>query len=373
MNSRAFISVFVTASILLFPGVTFAKTASCPCSPCKCSPCTCGGGGSKSSGGKHHDRHGHDHGSSFGVGGTVGLGGIGHRTSEPNPFGVGGGEKPVAHTEEKRTTKRKEHEPTGSTFDEIKLTGIEGKGEIAPPGTFNVNNDDEKPPDLPKGEVFTPKTATIDDVKKAHDDYLKAWSDWVKKQPNWNSLVHDWTQSPSTEEGNEKSAKAKKKIDKLNDQFNAGDGKQLVDDWKTKFDNALKSGASVEDNGLVPPAKNDIEKKKYAVITAQNHLNKAKSFYDWKKQSAANQDEEVKKAQDALSNWGATSTNDPKYKAAVADFDKKISDAGAKWAATDEGKQEMKKVHDAEKDLDKAKDAWKPFEKFEEKKAASNP
>src|SRR5437588_793784 len=215
MNSRAFISVFVTASILLFPGVTFAKTASCPCSPCKCSPCTCGGGGSKSSGGKHHDRHGHDHGSSFGVGGTVDLGGIGHRTSEPNPFGVGGGEKPVAHTEEKRTTKRKV-------------------------------------------------------------------------------------------------------------QLKARDSKQLVDDWKTKFENALKSGASVEDNGLVPPAKNDIEKKKYAVITAQNHLNKAKSFYDWKKQSAANQDEEVKKAQDALSNWGATSTNDPKYKAAVADFDKTI-------------------------------------------------
>jgi hypothetical protein len=33
----------------------------------------------------------------------------------------------------------------------------------------------------------------------------------------------------------------------------------------------------------------------------------------------------------------------------------------------------MKKVHDAEKELDKAKDAWTPFEKFEEKKAASNP
>jgi hypothetical protein len=48
-------------------------------------------------------------------------------------------------------------------------------------------------------------------------------------------------------------------------------------------------------------------------------------------------------------------------------------DAGAKWAATDEGKQEMKKVHDAEKELDQAKDAWKPFEKCEDKKAASNP
>jgi hypothetical protein len=57
----------------------------------------------------------------------------------------------------------------------------------------------------------------------------------------------------------------------------------------------------------------------------------------------------------------------------MAYLDKKISDAGAKWAATDEGKQEMKKVHEAEKELDKAKDAWKPFEKYEEKKAASNP
>ena len=61
------------------------------------------------------------------------------------------------------------------------------------------------------------------------------------------------------------------------------------------------------------------------------------------------------------------------YKAALADLEKKINNAGAKWAGIDEGKAEMKKVHDAEKELDKAKDAWKPFEKFEEKKAASNP
>ena len=177
----------------------------------------------------------------------------------------------------------------------------------------------------------------------------------------------------STPRPRQKSAKAKKKIDKLSDQFDEGDGKKLLDDWKTAFDNALKSGASVEDNGLVPPAKNDIEKKKYAVITAQNHLNKAKSFYDWKKQNAANQAEEVKKAQDALSNSGASSTNDPKYKAALADWDKAFKEAGAKWVATDEGKQEVNKVHEAEKELDKAKDAWKPFEKYEEKKSASNP
>jgi hypothetical protein len=212
----------------------------------------------------------------------------------------------------------------------------------------------------------------MEDLKKAHDDYYKAVADWLKKQPGWNQLVHDRTQSPSTEEGNKKIAKAQKKIDKLYDQFDAGDGKKLLDDWKTAFDNALKSGASVEDNGLVPPAKDDIEKKKYAVITAQNHLNQAKSFYDWKKQSAANQDEEVKKLGKALSD-SATSTKDPKYKAALADLEKAVNEAGAKWAATEEGKEEAKKLHEAEKGLDKAKEAWKPFEKYEEKKAASNP
>jgi hypothetical protein len=371
MKTRVIVASFLAANALLFSiSSAVAKTASCPCSPCKCSPCTCGGGGSK--GGKHHDKE-HGHGSSVSVGGTVDLSGIGHRTAEPDPFATGGGDKPVVHTEEKRTTKHRDKEPTSSTFDEIKLTGIEGKGEITPPGPVNVSNDDEKPPDLPQREVFAPKTVTIDDVKKAHDDYIKAWSDWAKKQPDWNSLIHDWTQSSNTEEGNKKSAKAKKKIDKMFDQFGVGDGKKLLDDWKTAFDNALKSGASVDDNGLVPPAQNDIEKKKYAVIKAQNDLKNAQKNYDLIRQNAANQDEEVKKAQDALSNSGATSVNDPKYKAAVTDLDKKVSDAGAKWAATEQGKAAAKELHDAEKELDKAKDAWKALEKYEDKKAASNP
>ena len=50
-----------------------------------------------------------------------------------------------------------------------------------------------------------------------------------------------------------------------------------------------------------------------------------------------------------------------------------MNNAGAKWAGTDEGKAEMKKVHHAEKELDKATDAWKAFETYQEKKAASNP
>ena len=85
----------------------------------------------------------------------------------------------------------------------------------------------------------------------------------------------------------------------------------------------------------------------------------------------------MKKAQKLLSDSGASSTNDYLslyiYEAALADLEKKINNAGAKWAGIDEGKAEMKKVHHAEKELDKAKDAWKPFEKYQEKKAASNP
>lgn len=54
--------------------------------------------------------------------------------------------------------------------------------------------------------------------------------------------------------------------------------------------------------------------------------------------------------------------------AASDDFNKAIEKAGQKWASTDEGKAETKKLHDAEKELDKVKEAWKPFEKYAESK-----
>src|SRR5437868_4468591 len=126
MKTRVAIFSFIAAGFL------FASNAfSCPCHPCKCSPCTCGGMGSKSGGGKHHGdhHHGHDHGggASVGVGADVDLSSVGHRTREADPFANGGNDKPVAHTEEKRTTKKKEREPTPTSFDEIALTGDEAK------------------------------------------------------------------------------------------------------------------------------------------------------------------------------------------------------------------------------------------------------
>jgi len=40
------------------------------------------------------------------------------------------------------------------------------------------------------------------------------------------------------------------------------------------------------------------------------------------------------------------------HRAALAELEKKINSAGAKWAGIDEGRAEMKKVHHAEKELD---------------------
>ena len=80
------------------------------------------------------------------------------------------------------------------------------------------------------------------------------------------------------------------------DQFSAGDGKQLFDNWKRAFDNGLKSGANIDDNALVPQAKADLEKKKYAVIEPRTISISQKRFYDLKRENAANQDDEVKKA-----------------------------------------------------------------------------
>src|SRR5438270_12344256 len=77
-----------------------------------------------------------------------------------------------------------------------------------------------------------------------------------------------------------------------------------------------------------------------------------------KRENAANHDDEVKKAQKLLFDSRASSTNESLYlyiyiyEAALADLEKKINNAGAKWAGIDEGKAEMKKVHDAEKELD---------------------
>ena len=71
------------------------------------------------------------------------------------------------------------------------------------------------------------------------------------------------------------------------------------------------------------PAKDDLKKKKDALIEAQNDLDFAKKIYDLKRENAANQDDEVKKAQKLLSDSGASSKNDSLslyiYEAALAD------------------------------------------------------
>jgi len=219
----------------------------------------CGPGGghkSKSSGG------------GVGVGGGVNidLGGIGHRQREPDPFAVGGGGgQPVARTQTKPQTTRKPHEPsTTSDFANVELTGKKAKVEIEPPKPLNVSDENEemRPPVLPKGEIFTttPKTtgSPMEQVKAVKDAYRKARNEYLEKQPNWKEIAHHLADGTNTEEDNKKGIAAYKEMEKLIDQFNANEGKNLVADWKSAYGNVVKTGEMTDD--YISPPQSELEK-----------------------------------------------------------------------------------------------------------------
>jgi hypothetical protein len=228
------ILVFTVGIVLMF------GTRALACGP---------GGGSKSK----------SRGVGVGVGVNVDLGGVGQRKREPDPFAVGGGGQPVAPTKKNPQTTRKQHEPpTTSDFANVKLTGEKAKGEIEPPKPLNVSDENEQmpPPALPKGEVLnaTPKTAGSpkEQLKAAKDACRRARNEYLEKQPSWKKIAHDLAKGTNTEEDNKKGLAAYKEMEKLIDQFNANEGKNLVADWKSAYDNAVKSGEKTDDY-ISPP------------------------------------------------------------------------------------------------------------------------
>ena len=210
----------------------------------------CGpGGGSKS----------RSSGVGVGVGVGIDLGGVGQRKREADPFAVGGGGQPVARTQKKPQTTRKQREPSmTSDFANVELTGEKAKGEIEPPKPLNVSDENEEmpPPVLPKGEVLTttPKTtgSPKEQLKAAKDACRKARKEYLETQPNWKKIAHDLAEGTNTEEGNKKGLAAYKEMEKLIDQFNANEGKNLVADWKSAYNNAVKSGEKTDDY-ISPP------------------------------------------------------------------------------------------------------------------------
>lgn len=367
-----FVAIAVAAGALIFNSVAFA----CPCSPCRCSPCTCGGmnrGNTGSSrpqpartapnktqsgkterpttqskghqaGKEHGHGHGHSGGASVGGGVNIDLSGIGQRRAEPNPFAVSGPPPPPRTQErpEKPKTKEKQHDITRpDPFSNISLTGPEAKEANEPPGPINISDDNETPPKLPTGEVFKnekPKQYTMDDLKKAKDAYYAAEKNFLDGDPDYQAAWKQYsanvgTAGPGTL-AEKKAQEALTKIRQRKDHFAQSDeGKKLIADWKTAYDNLVNSGEKIED-GLIPLPQNEMEKRKYAVAKAKNDLEFQQNAYELKKQMG-----------------------------------------GDNWASSDEAKKQMQKIHEAEKQLDKAKEAYKPFEQFEEKpaKAASNP
>jgi len=217
-----------------------------------CGPGGGGGGGSKS---KSSGRSGR--GVGVGVGVNVDLGGIGQRKREPDPFAVGGSQ-PVARTQKTPKTTTKPHEPsTTSDFANVELTGEKAKGEIEPTKPLNVSdkNEEVRPAVLRESEVFTatPKTtgSPQEQLKAAKDACRKARQEYLEKQPNWKKITHDLAEGTNNEEDNKKGLAAYKEMEKLINQFNTDDGKNLVADWKSAYTNAVKAGEKTDD--YIPP------------------------------------------------------------------------------------------------------------------------
>ena len=207
-----------------------------------------GGGKSKHSGGG-----GDGVGVGVGVGASVDLSGIGHRNREPDPFAVGGSQQ-VARAPKKPQTTRKPREPsTTSDFANVELTGEKAKGEIEPPKPLNVSdeNKERQPATLPKSEhlVTTPKTtgSPKEQFTAAKDAYRQARKEYLEKQPNWQKITHDLAEGTNSEEDNKKGLAAYKEMERLINQFNANEGRNLVTGWKSAYENAVKAGENTDD------------------------------------------------------------------------------------------------------------------------------
>jgi hypothetical protein len=108
-----------------------------------------------------------------------------------------------------------------------------------------------RPPALPKSEAFTttPKTtgSPMEQVKAAKDAYRNARKEYLEKQPNWKKITHDLAEGTNTEEDNKKGLAAYKEMERLIDQFNANEGKNLVANWKSAYGNVVKVGETTDD------------------------------------------------------------------------------------------------------------------------------
>ena len=434
MRTNLIIAAAVAGSLLI-AGTAFAKTASCPCSPCKCGVCTCGGGGGgggnkshtgggdkgktgggdkgkSGEGGKtvskghdggghhegrgHHDGHGHG-GGSVGVGISVDLSGIGRRSAEPDPFAAGGGPQPVAHTEEKPVAKTKTRGPelprtTG--FEDVKLTGQEAKAQPTPGGPINVaDNEPDRPPSPPAENVDNNKPAVsssdqpstaLQDLSKAHDAYMDALIKFLNNDPDWKQsqkVEKDAKDSHNPEYKAQLEKKAAKLGDKARDKFkNSKEGKELLENWMKAYADAEKPGANIP-NDLVPNDK--YSQAKHEMVKAQDGVNSEREHYNNLKNWALDDNPGVKNLQGQIdelkkkvhySDADAKADNE-KVKQLQAELDNTKKQVAKDWASTQSATDQMKKVQQAEKDLDKAKDALKPYDQLDklQPKAASNP
>ena len=215
----------------------------------------CGpGGGSKGKSGGHGGGVG---GGGVGVGINIDLGGVGQRRREADPFAPRAGSPPVAHSQKKPETTKQRPPSMPSDFANVELIGEKAKAELEPLQPLNISSANQQmPPSAPQNSKDFTKAAKAtgnprEQLQVARDACRQARKEYLEKQPNWKAITNDLAEGQSTEKDNRKGLAAYQEMQKLIDQFNASEGKNLIAAWKSAYANAAKAGEKIED--YIPP------------------------------------------------------------------------------------------------------------------------
>jgi hypothetical protein len=293
---------------------------------------------------------------------------------------------------------------SGIQLASAKAKDIEKRDESAgtPPAPINVADNTSSPP--PKTETMPQsspppekpagqdKTGPNDDLPeesydaldKAKGNYLSGLWQFERKLSVDLTALRDDLFNPkiwSSPDYKKKLATYNKLLVDVPKEFTkTKEGKRLFDQWLETYEKVYKTGKKVPkflvpgtaDPYLKPVAKGDeIAYKKQALDFAQLDLDKENTKYSLMQQDAVANSDAVKKfeAQIEKEYGKGIQADSGKLKQLHADLGNAQKQVAKDWASTDEAKDQMKKVQQAEKDLDKAKEAFKPYEQLEEKPA----
>jgi len=291
---------------------------------------------------------------------------------------------PVTPQTRKKIDKGDDAMWNGIQLASAKAKDLEKRDESAgaPPGLANVADNTSSPPPIteavPTKEEKIP--GVLEELEKAKSAYGSGRHEFTDKQTVDIGALSDelndikYKKGKGSAEYKEKLAKFNKLLNQIDNAFAKSDkGKKLFAEWLKEYEKVYKTGQKIPKD-LIPSTSgpmtaeektDELAEKKGKVDDAQKVLDTEKGKYIQMQKDAVANSDAVKKLEAQLDK-----KNDKnKVKQLQADLENAKKQVAKDWASTKEANDQMKRVQQAEKDLDKAKEAFKPYEQLEEKSA----